>query len=134
MAGAIGQPDAHSGELPCAYVELVAWASATESELLDYACAHIPERAAHPKYLEILPELPKTAVGKVFKPDLRGRAIARIFDHALEEDGLKARVAEVAQDKKRGLVAQLTRDSSNEDDAVQKTLGRFATPWDWVDE
>jgi len=27
MVGAIGQPDAHSGELPCAYVELVAGAS-----------------------------------------------------------------------------------------------------------
>ncbi|MBU0863073.1 MAG: acyl-CoA synthetase, partial [Alphaproteobacteria bacterium] len=70
FAGAIGQPDAHAGELPCVYVELVSGAKITEAELLEYAKAHIHERAAHPKHLEILDELPKTAVGKIFKPDL----------------------------------------------------------------
>ena len=75
MAGAIGQPDAHSGELPCAYVELVADARTTEAELLEFVRGRIGERAAIPKYIEILPELPKTAVGKVFKPALRKSAI-----------------------------------------------------------
>jgi fatty-acyl-CoA synthase len=43
-----------------------------------FAEANIPERAALPKYLQIIPELPKTAVGKTFKPDLRRMAsIAR---------------------------------------------------------
>ncbi len=37
LAGAIGQPDAHAGELPCAYVELVEGARVTEEELLDFA-------------------------------------------------------------------------------------------------
>ena len=58
-----------------------------------------------PKHLEILPELPKTAVGKVFKPDLRRRAIARVFDAALAAAGSEARVAEVVEDRRRGLVA-----------------------------
>jgi hypothetical protein len=40
----------------------------------------IAERAAHPKHIEILDELPKTAVGKVFKPDLRRRAITRVYN------------------------------------------------------
>ncbi|MDO5706381.1 MAG: acyl-CoA synthetase, partial [Paracoccus sp. (in: a-proteobacteria)] len=78
FAGAIGQPDAFSGELPCVYVELVQGATATEDDLMAHARANIHERAAIPKHLEILPELPKTAVGKIFKPDLRKRAIRRV--------------------------------------------------------
>ncbi|MBA4325753.1 MAG: acyl-CoA synthetase, partial [Rhodobacter sp.] len=132
FVGAIGQPDAHSGELPCAYVELVKGSSATADDLMAYATAHIHERAAIPKHLEILPELPKTAVGKVFKPDLRRMAITRIFDAALAEAGLPVRVAAVVEDRKRGLVAQLQKAAPVEDAAVQAVLGRFATPWDWA--
>ena len=87
FVGAIGQPDAHAGELPCAYVELVKDAKVTVEELMAHAEKHIIERAALPKYIEILPELPKTAVGKVFKPDLRRMAITRIYDAALKKAG-----------------------------------------------
>ena len=40
-----------------------------------FCLENVSERAAHPKHMEILPELPKTAVGKVFKPDLRKRRL-----------------------------------------------------------
>ncbi|WP_420003374.1 acyl-CoA synthetase [Arenibacterium sp. LLYu02] len=129
FAGAIGQPDAHSGELPCAFVELVSGASATEEELLDYCKRHIHERAAIPKHMTILPELPKTAVGKVFKPDLRRHAIIRIYDGALEKAGLAARVTSVLDDKKRGLVAQVALNGSKTED-VAGVLGAFTRPWD----
>jgi hypothetical protein len=127
--GAIGQPDAHAGELPCAYVELVKGASVTEAELAAFAREHIPERAAVPKHVEILPELPKTAVGKVFKPDLRRMAIRRVLDAALAAEGLEARVVEVVEDKKRGLTAKLAPKA--EGDRVAQVLGNFATAWDW---
>ncbi|MFN3616037.1 MAG: acyl-CoA synthetase, partial [Rubrimonas sp.] len=68
FAGAIGQPDAHSGETPCAYVELRAGATVTAEELKAFAAERVGERAARPVHVEILDELPKTAVGKVFKP------------------------------------------------------------------
>ena len=71
-----------AGELPAAYVELAAGKEATPEELLAFAKERIEERAAVPKYIEILPELPKTAVGKVFKPDLRRMAIRRVLDGA----------------------------------------------------
>ncbi len=129
FVGAIGQPDAHSGELPCAYVELVAGATVTEAALLDYAKAHIHERAAVPKHIEILSELPKTAVGKVFKPDLRRRAIIRIYNAALAEAGLAPRVVEVVEDKKRGLVARLSPQGDTA--AVQAVLGQFTQAWEW---
>jgi len=131
FTGAIGQPDAHAGEIPCAYVELVKDAVVTEAELLDFARAHIHERAAVPKQIEILPELPKTAVGKVFKPDLRKRAITRVYNETLEKAGLAVRVTAVIDDKKRGLVAQVSRAEGVDDAAVNKVLGAFIRPWEW---
>jgi acyl-CoA synthetase (AMP-forming)/AMP-acid ligase II len=133
MVGAIGQPDAHSGELPCAYVELVAGANVSEDELLAYAGDHIAERAALPKHIEILGELPKTAVGKVFKPDLRRSAITRVYDSVLEENGQGARVAEVIEDKKRGLVARINGRASSDEAAVEKILGEFTGAWEWAE-
>ncbi|WP_171231178.1 acyl-CoA synthetase [Ruegeria sp. HKCCA4812] len=132
FAGAIGQPDAHSGEVPCAFVELVEGASVTEKELMDYCKVHVHERAAQPKHMTILDELPKTAVGKVFKPELRKQAITRIYNGALEDAGLAARVVSVIDDKKRGLVAQLDANGSSEDD-VAKVLGVYTRPWEWTE-
>ncbi|MEM9853540.1 MAG: acyl-CoA synthetase [Pseudomonadota bacterium] len=134
FVGAIGQPDAHAGELPCAYVELVEGAEATQQELMAHCEAHIHERAALPKCIEVLDELPKTAVGKVFKPDLRRKAITRIYDAALEKAGLTARVADVIEDKKRGLVARLNGADSPEDAQIKDVLGRFTRPWEWRED
>ena len=131
LAGAIGQPDAFAGELPCAYVELVKGASVTEEELLAFLRQRIPERAAVPKHVEILPELPKTAVGKVFKPDLRRRAIARVLDAALADTG--ARIVAVAEDSHRGLVARIARPgSAAAEEKVAEAMSAFTTPWDWA--
>ncbi|MFT4809071.1 MAG: fatty-acyl-CoA synthase [Paraglaciecola sp.] len=79
---AIGQPDVHSGEIPVAYVVLKNKPQVTQqvtqqttaSELLAFCQAHISERAAIPKRIEILDSIPVTAVGKVFKPLLRNKA------------------------------------------------------------
>ncbi|MBI1171785.1 acyl-CoA synthetase [bacterium] len=133
MAGAIGQPDAHAGEVPCVYVELVAGAEATVDELAAYCRDHITERAAIPKHIEILPALPKTAVGKILKPELRKKAIARVFDAVLAEAGLAARVAEVVDDRKRGLMARLGHRLPAQEIAVSEVLGAFATPWEWAE-
>lgn len=133
MCGAIGQPDAHSGELPCAYVELVADATVTPDELISFAAEKISERAALPKYIEILDELPKTAVGKVFKPDLRRSAITRVYNAALSENGINAKVCDVVEDKKRGLVARLSGKADADEAKVADTLGAFTRPWEWAD-
>ncbi|WP_291728757.1 acyl-CoA synthetase [Leisingera sp. F5] len=129
FAGAIGQPDAHSGELPCAFVELVGGASVSAEELLEYCKIHVHERAAIPKHLTVLDELPKTAVGKVFKPDLRKHAITRVYNGALEQAGLAARVVSVTDDKKRGLVAQVAANGSAEPE-ISGVLDNFVRPWE----
>ena len=132
FAGAIGQPDAHSGELPCAFVELVDGGKVTEAELIEHCRVHVHERAAQPKHMTILAELPKTAVGKVFKPDLRKHAITRVYNEALETAGVGARVVSVIDDKKRGLVAQIAANGASEAE-VTGVLGAFVRPWEWAE-
>ena len=132
FAGAIGQPDAHAGEVPCVYVELIEGGKVSEEELTAYAEQNIGERAAHPKFLSIVDELPKTAVGKIFKPDLRKMAITRIYNEALDKAGIEERVVDVVESKKLGLVAMLSAGGSD-DAAIQNVLGSFSAPWQRAD-
>lgn len=130
FVGAIGQPDLRAGELPSAYVELVGGATVTSTEILAHAEKHVPERAAVPKYIEILDELPKTAVGKVFKPDLRKRAIRRVFDEALDSNAVNARVVRVDEIKGKGLVAYIDKgDTLVTDQKISEVLGGFPVNW-----
>ncbi|PVH29116.1 acyl-CoA synthetase [Pararhodobacter oceanensis] len=132
FAGAIGQPDEVAGELPCVYVELVDGATATWRELLDHAKDRVPERAAIPKHVEVLPELPKTAVGKVFKPDLRRLAITRVFNETFEKKKLAVKVEEVIDEKRRGLVARITATGDVDKEQVEDLMGTFTVSWEWV--
>ena len=128
FAGAIGQPDAHAGEVPAAYVELAEGATVTVEELQAFAEEKVAERAAHPKHMEIMDELPKTAVGKIFKPDLRKSAITRIYGAALADAGIEASIT-VVEDKTRGLVAQVSA-AGADDEAIGAVLSPFPRPWE----
>src|SRR6202047_3890917 len=68
----VGMPDERWGEAHLAFVVLAAGATATETELRDYARNHLAHFKA-PQGIKFLPELPKTATGKVQKYILRGR-------------------------------------------------------------
>ncbi|MGM0585690.1 MAG: acyl-CoA synthetase [Pseudomonadota bacterium] len=129
FVGAIGQPDAHSGEVPCAYVELAEGHETTAEELREWAEQHVHERAARPRHVEILDELPKTAVGKIFKPALRKLAIARIYGAALTSAGYDMEI-EVVEDKKLGLVAELTpRGEPVGREEIEQVLEVFPRPF-----
>lgn len=131
FTGAIGQPDAHAGEVPCVYVELVDGANVSVDDLNVFLKEKVGEKAAIPKYVEILDELPKTQVGKIFKPDLRKMAITRVYDAALAKADINANVESVFEDKKRGLVAVVKyNDPAVSDDAVNKILGCFTPQWE----
>lgn len=87
-AAAIGQPDRHAGELPVVYVALRAGMRTDADDLLEHARTAIPERAAVPVRITILPALPLTAVGKVSKPHLRAMALERVLREALDAERL----------------------------------------------
>jgi len=111
----------------------VAGGNVTEEALMEHCRANVHERAAIPKHLTILDELPKTAVGKVFKPDLRKMAITRVYDAALAERGVDAHVAEVIDDKKRGLVARISKSGTAREEDVSHVLGAYTRPWEWAE-
>lgn len=107
MAAAVGSPDAHAGEVPVAYVQLNAGMHCSASELLQFATSRIPERAALPKRIEVVDDLPVTPVGKIFKPALLKREIAMAIEQEAESVGLSGVAVEVLQDAQRGLVARI---------------------------
>jgi acyl-CoA synthetase (AMP-forming)/AMP-acid ligase II len=73
----VGLPNERWGESPQAFVVLKAGATATEAELREFARENLAHFKA-PQGVTFLPELPKTATGKVQKYVLRGRpAIAK---------------------------------------------------------
>jgi long-chain acyl-CoA synthetase len=71
-AAAVGVPDSFSGEAVKAYVALKPGASLTR-EALDAYCAERLIKYKRPKFIEFLPALPKTGVGKINKLDLKAR-------------------------------------------------------------
>ena len=73
----VGLPHEHWGEAPHAFVVLKAGGQATEDELREFARSKLAHFKA-PHGVTFVPELPKTATGKVQKYVLRGRpAIAK---------------------------------------------------------
>jgi fatty-acyl-CoA synthase len=79
VAAAVGQPDEYAGELPMAFVQLKTGASVDPETLRDFARDRIAERAALPAAIVVLETLPTTAVGKIFKPELRLLAAQRVI-------------------------------------------------------
>ncbi|WP_278618832.1 acyl-CoA synthetase [Ectopseudomonas oleovorans] len=119
MAAAVGKPDEKAGELPVVYVQLKPGAQTSETELLEHAAAHIPERAAVPKDAWIIDAIPLTAVGKTFKPALRFDAIARVYQAAVDELHPAVRV-EVLSDDRAGQLAHIHL--PNQDQALAASI------------
>ena len=133
MVGAVGQPDSYLGESPCAYVELMKDSKTDAEELLKFVQEKLNNKLEMPVYIEILSELPKTPVGKIFKPDLRRRAISRVFDSELKRREIKASVSEVIEDKVSGLTALITVSPDIKSEVIDSALNQFTVPWKRVE-
>ena len=125
FAAAVGKPDAVAGELPLAFVELKEGQAAEEGALREFVAERISDPVAKPQAVRILGELPKTAVGKVYKPDLRKILILETVRDAFEEARISATAA-VVDDPDLGLVVAV---SGGEDDAVTAAIGSLGLPW-----
>lgn len=85
LCAVVAEPDAYAGEVPVAFVTLKPGAAIGASELLAAVAPTVYERPACPKRVVLLDALPMTAIGKVFKPELRLRAIEiRLAEWAAE--------------------------------------------------
>jgi fatty-acyl-CoA synthase len=137
LAAAVGRPDARLGEMPVAYVQLKREATSSEEELLAFAHAQIGERAAIPKRIHIVADLPTTAVGKIFKPVLLAREIEDALAHEVSAvAGVASCRVSASPDKLRGLKATVevtpmtgvTNEALRAD--VDRVLGQYATPYE----
>ncbi len=109
LAAAVSKPDAYAGELPIAYVQLVKGAAATAADIETFARENITERAAAPKEIVILDEMPLTDVGKPDKVKLRYDAAERAFVATLRSAlGTDARISvQVGPDPTHGTLAAI---------------------------
>ena len=124
-AAAVGRPDPHSGEVPVAFVTLTPGSAAVPDELEAWAAVHVPERAAAPKHVEILDEIPQTAVGKPYKPELRRLAAEQAARDALAETALGDQVRAVLV----GATVEIQVPHSTHDDEVGRALSQYAWTW-----
>lgn len=122
---AVGQPDDYAGELPIAYITLAPGAELDNQELMSFAQAEISERAAIPKRLEIIDEIPLTAVGKIFKPELRRRATEYALGLKLEQADIEATIS-VTHDTEKGLQSSITLSDPKRMSDAETALQGFA--------
>ena len=109
LAAAVGRPDPHAGEIPVAFVQLQEKADLAPDQILEYLKAEIGEKAAVPKEIRIIDEIPLTPVGKIFKPALRWQAIQRVYRTELEVLGASVEKVEISvgEDKVHGSLAAI---------------------------
>jgi fatty-acyl-CoA synthase len=116
---AVSRPDAHAGELPVAYVELKKGATANIEELMAFANVHIYERAAIPKKIYIIDQLPVTAVGKIFKPELINQQVIEVYSEIVNTiEGIQRFSVNMEKSEIKGTVAKIIVEANpNYDDA-----------------
>lgn len=75
ISAAVGMPDQYAGEVPALFVVARPGVAIDMAALSTYLQAHVHEPPARPRSIVQIEALPVTAVGKIFKPALRDRAI-----------------------------------------------------------
>jgi fatty-acyl-CoA synthase len=128
-AAAVGLPDTYAGELPMVFVQLRPGASVTAEELREFCRREIPERAAVPVQVALIPVMPLTGVGKIYKPALRREAALRAFEAAIAPllaEGTAAAVT-FRDDPNHGMLAavQVTAPPGSSREAIVSRCGEL---------
>lgn len=106
VAAAVGKPDEYAGELPAIYIQLKPEHQVSIAALLQHAQQSIHERAAQPKDIWLVEQIPVTAVGKIFKPKLRLDAMRRVLVERLTDLAVSVQV-DVTADAQFGMHAHI---------------------------
>ena len=75
---------------------------------MSFARNHIGERAAVPKAIRIIPKMPLTGVGKIFKPELKGREIEDAIAEALTGAGVALASVKARNDATHGTLVEIS--------------------------
>jgi fatty-acyl-CoA synthase len=123
QAAAVAMPCPRVGELPIAFVEPAHGASITPAELMEFARSTIQERAAIPVEIFVVDTIPLTAVGKVFKPPLRARAMELAVGRQCRALGITPARILVEDDE---VTVVLDDADAERTSALAEALGHFA--------
>ena len=131
MCAVVAEPDAHSGEVPAAFVTLKPGAQVEPAALLAAVAPTVYEPPAVPKRVVVLDALPLTAVGKVYKPALRLAAIELKLQEVLAAVAPGTGLCVTVREQGASVVASIAI-ASAEDAALQNrllhALGAIAVP------
>ena len=113
-------------------VNLTTWAYAvrkpganvSEAELIKYCEEKISERAAVPKRIDFIEEMPLTAVGKIFRPTLRQKIAEEVVEQALRNLNIGVSVTSDIE-KKRGLIVNIAATDSADKPKIREVLKPF---------
>jgi fatty-acyl-CoA synthase len=128
MSSAVGMPDAYAGEVPILFVVPSPNQTIDAVQLREHIELHVHEPPARPKRIVLLDALPVTAVGKIFKPTLRERAIQEKVRSEIDRIFGASTVASirVEKDDKLNTVVQILVGSR--DSARTKELAEALSP------
>ncbi|WP_211104248.1 acyl-CoA synthetase [Azospirillum sp. Sh1] len=129
LAAAVGRPDAYAGELPVAYVQLKPGGNTTADELMAFAKERIGERAAIPKLIRIIDEIPVTSVGKIFKVPLKRLETESAIADALLEAGIPNAEVRVTETAERGQSILVGLADMAQEERAKAVMGRFPFPY-----
>ncbi|MBT7712360.1 MAG: acyl-CoA synthetase [Deltaproteobacteria bacterium] len=109
-AAAVGSPDPHSGEVPVVFAQLRDGSDISTDQIMEHLQNEVGERAAIPKKVYIVDEIPLTAIGKIFKPTLRYEAIRDVYESAITNLGDSITSADVTAraDDRHGTLVEIT--------------------------
>ncbi len=137
LAAAVGRPHPRIGEQPVVYVQLNPGAMVSEQDLLAYATQHADERAAAPKDIRVVKELPQTAVGKVFKPQLTWWEIEDVFAQDVRAlEGVAQVTVKAGPHTSHGTIAEVAVEAAPAADSnlltkqIDEVLGRYAISYE----
>lgn len=125
VCAAIGKPDVYAGELPILFVQPKPNHDIDLQALQDYCDTHIGERAARPKEIHIVAEIPLTPVGKVFKPALKRQVNQATVAALLEAEGINADVS-TPEHAKYGFITRVQVADPAQLPAAKQLIGQLS--------
>lgn len=138
VAAAVGRPDRHAGEVPVVFVQLQQGSKLTAEKILEHLQENIGERAAIPKDVFIMEELPLTPIGKIFKPALRQNAVQFVYLNEIKAlgDVIESLSVDVTEDKLLGTMANVRIKKSTNvsvsdlEKSIKEVLARYTIKYE----
>lgn len=114
---AVGSPDVRAGEVPVVFVTIVPGETGDPTEICNYIKDNVPEKPAKPVAVIIIPQIPLTAIGKIYRPKLRCLAIEKLIEQELDDlfQGQTKITISVEDSSNIGISANVTVEESEND-------------------